>query len=42
MSDDRDIFDGFLGGVWKFFNTLFWLAVAVFVIGAVVVTLGGG
>jgi len=42
MSDDKDIFDGFLGGIWRFMHGLFWLAIAVFVIGAIVVTLGGG
>lgn len=41
MSDDVEIYDGCLGGVVRFFRGLFWLAVAVFVIGAIVVTVGG-
>ena len=41
MSDD-EIYDGCAGGVWRFFNGLFWLAVAVFVIAAAVTAGGGG
>ena len=39
MSDD-EIYDGCAGGIWRFMHGLFWLAVAVFVIAAVVA--GGG
>ena len=39
MNDD-EVFDGCLGGVFRLFDRLFWLAVAVFVIAAVVA--GGG
>jgi len=43
MSDnDDEIYNGFFGGIWRFMHGLFWLAIAVFVIGAIVVTLGGG
>jgi len=40
--NDDEVFDGCLGGVFRLFDRLFWLAVAVFVIGAAVVTAGGG
>ena len=42
MSDSDEIFDGCAGGIWRFMHGLFWLAVAVLVIGAIVVTAGGG
>ena len=41
MNDD-EVFDGCLGGVFRLFDRLFWLAVAVLVIGAIVVTARGG
>jgi len=40
--NDDEVFDGCLGGVFRLFDRLFWLAVAVFVIAAAVTAGGGG